>query len=122
MRLDTPQHYSKLIVERIGPRKWRLAEPFVTPFGFIPEGFVTDGATIPRPFWVLATPAGEAFEAAVLHDWMLQEKMYTAAEAHKGFRLALISYGVGRLKAWLLYQAVRSYGALKYGNDRRVVR
>lgn len=39
----------------------------------IPAGFVTDGASVPRPLWWLYPPFGEDYEpAVVLHDYLYE--------------------------------------------------
>ena len=35
----------------------------------VPEGFKTDGASIPRWFWWIENPFGQALYAAVVHDF-----------------------------------------------------
>lgn len=37
----------------------------------IPKGFLTDGASVPRPFWSLLPPWGDYGQAAVLHDYLI---------------------------------------------------
>lgn len=58
---------------------WKLNEGFEfylekdkNSFIRVPEGFITDGASVPRLFWLLLPPWGEYGQAAVLHDYLLE--------------------------------------------------
>src|SRR3990167_8670023 len=51
----------------------------------VPKGFYTDGASVPRPLWMLYPPFGEAYEAAaVLHDFLYAkaEQFYGTDKGH----------------------------------------
>lgn len=58
-------------------RRWRLHQPLEYEVGFIgsgrvievPAGFVTDGASVPRPLWWLLPTWGRYSRAAVVHDY-----------------------------------------------------
>src|SRR3990167_5824766 len=65
---------TELSVSPIGPQAWRVNGDLLceTPYGRIgvPVGFVTDGASVPRPVWFLYPPMGGDYDAAaVLHDY-----------------------------------------------------
>lgn len=93
-------------VTKIAKRKWKLNEPF---YG-IPAGFVTDGASVPRPLWWFIDPAGEAFEAAIVHDFKLTiDTSKFKIESHRAFKNILIAYDVKVWKAYLAYWAVCIY-------------
>lgn len=85
--------------EKIGKRKWRLLQSF----GPVPKGFITDGASVPRIFWWVASPGTDAFEAAVIHDWYL---MVQPSIADLMFFKYLLAYGVPKWRAYLLYWSV----------------
>lgn len=65
-----------LIGEWMDGRHWRLHEPFTYRIGAegcpehidVPEGFVTDFASVPRIFWTILPPTGPYGKAAVIHD------------------------------------------------------
>jgi hypothetical protein len=61
-------------VEKIGRRKWRLLEEFITPHATVPAGFTTNGASSPRLLWPFVSPATDFFEAAVVHDYLLDQR------------------------------------------------
>ena len=65
-------------------RRWKL----IRTFGYVeagdcygheitvPAGFVTDFASSPRPFWWLVSPWGKYGKAAIVHDYLYQNKGY----------------------------------------------
>jgi hypothetical protein len=69
----------------------------------VPEGFVTDFASIPRLFWSIAPPYGWYAEAAVVHDLL-----YSLGGVYSGVRytryqcdrvLLTAMYSLARVKA-----------------------
>jgi hypothetical protein len=85
----------------------------------VPEGYVTDFASIPGLVQWLIQPFGRHSEAAVIHDWL-----YTLGTpgdgkgrhlADRTFRRALHLVGVGFLRRWIMYLAVRMGGKSGYG-------
>ena len=54
-------------------REWELAENFfyTLPNGVrvvVPAGFIFDGASIPKPLWILLSPVGLLLIAGLIHD------------------------------------------------------
>lgn len=84
----------------------------------IPEGYLTDGASIPWWLWTIGgSPfSGNYIEAAIIHDWryflaMKRKKPKgTRKEADRIFYLAMLEYGVGKFEAKTKYRAVRLFG------------
>lgn len=67
----------------VGKKQWRVIDGFcfylkrdsqitIT----VPDGFLTDGATVPRLLHTVLPPWGEYGQAAVLHDYVLEERRY----------------------------------------------
>ena len=61
-------------VPKKGLDEWVIADDwhYTTPQGLdivIPKGFVFNGASIPRPFWLFCTPAGDLFIPSIPHDF-----------------------------------------------------
>jgi hypothetical protein len=85
----------------------------------VPEGFVTDFASVPWGFWNLEPPLGEAGRAAVVHDYLYETKgldgRYSRAESDGVFRDALGELGVALWKRNLLWAAVRLGGRSGWG-------
>lgn len=90
----------------------------------IPNGFQSDGASIPRILWpIVGSPfAPEVLLAAVLHDFLYRG----GGGAHGGragadflFRWMLRSAGVGIVRSWLMWSGVRCFGWMFYGKIGR---
>ena len=87
----------------------------------VPEGFATDGASIPRPLWWLC---GSPFDvprlyAAIVHDWLYSggDREATRADADDLYRDLQIALGVARWKAYAEWAALRVFGGAHwYGN------
>lgn len=108
------RHLPRLHVVKIGPRHWKLIFDFDNPFQVVPAGFVFDGASVPRMLWSFLDPAGEAFEAACVHDYFYETGLKTKDYADKAFRSMLLRYGVDKKKAEVAYRAVRRFGKGSY--------
>ncbi|RLI66358.1 MAG: hypothetical protein DRO67_01245 [Candidatus Asgardarchaeum californiense] len=76
-----------------GKRKWKLAENFYYNLDghhiYIPAGFVTDFASIPRPFWPLLSPVGIMMIPGLMHDWYYRNNYFLSMDdngtVHKVF-------------------------------------
>ena len=75
----------------------------------VPDGTVTDLASIPRLFRFLIVKNGKHRAAAIIHDWLCGLKLdFSRVLADKIFREAMKERGVPRLRRWAMYAAVRS--------------
>lgn len=110
----TPKGYGYLFTHKIGKRHWLVLEDWLTPYGIVSANFITDGATIPRVLWPFATPGGELFEAAVVHDYFYEHRIATKAEADRAFYRTARAFGVTRWKARIAYRAVKYLGRGAY--------
>jgi hypothetical protein len=98
----------------------------------VPAGFDTDLASIPRALWWLISPGGRHGKAAVLHDYLYRVRprvSYTGegfeavmdlarGQADRVFREAMREDGVGLLRAWVMWAAVRLFGWLAWRKPR----
>ena len=92
----------------------------------VPEGFVADGASVPRIFWPFMPPDGQHRAAALAHDWIYANKgemdelgMFVQRKQADGiFHSLLLQAGVGRFRAWLAYRAVRRGGWLAWNRSK----
>ena len=77
-----------------------------------PTGLITDGASIPTPFWsVIGGPFEGLFrEAAVVHDAACCGQMQPWEDVHHMFYNAMRCSGVGEGKAKTMFWAVWSFG------------
>jgi hypothetical protein len=73
----------------------------------VPAGTVTDGASVPRAFWIAYPPfTGLYRKAAVIHDYYCQTRERGWRLTHKVFYDAMRSAGVDDVTARMMYGAV----------------
>lgn len=93
--------------------KWTILEKYESHGGvFIPEGFVTDGATVPWPLTSFVSPTGKLFPAAIVHDYYLHEG-YGWKVANMAFDEEMKHCNISNTKRRLIYWAVSAYAAIK---------
>ena len=105
----------RVVVQPIGKDKFRVYKDFKC-YGYtIPEGFVTNGANIPRIFWSIFPPnSPEYLSAVVIHDYMCKNvKLYGYEKADRYLYEAMIEIGVSKWKAKLFYTCCKYYHKLK---------
>lgn len=87
----------------------------------LPDGFRTDGASIPRFLWRLCgTPMDvPRLYAALVHDWLYAggDPDATRADADLVYREILIALDYSRLKAYIEYYALRAFGGAHYKKE-----
>lgn len=99
--------------------EWILKEKltYVTEAGEIitvPEGFVTDLASIPRAFHWLIPVNGKHRSAAIIHDYLYVVKDRSRSEADAIFLEAMKSSGVRWSQRRVMYLAVRLGGGIAW--------
>ena len=85
----------------------------------VPEGFVTDFASIPRAFWSLYQRTGRYQWAAVVHDYLYWEQTTTREEADTVFLEAMTESDVPSLDRIVIYKAVRAGGQAAWNNNKK---
>lgn len=106
--------YSELQVRKQGRNSWILTEDWHTPYGIIPKGFTSNGASIPRLLWWFIPPAGILFEAAIIHDYYYTNALRDKLYADSIFRVAAEYFGATRLESKLAFIGVRLIGRGNY--------
>ncbi len=86
----------------------------------VPIGFVTDFASIPRPFWSLVRPDGEYTYPAIIHDYLYWVQTVPRATADEIFRLGMLDIGVDSGTVMTIYGAVRAAGKIAWKNNRKL--
>lgn len=116
-----PEFYLPLDLRYIDGFDWLLTKKFT--YGSvilkrvieIPEGFITNFASIPRILWSRLPPTGKYGKAAVVHDWLYRNKGdWTRAQADAVLNEAMTELGVGRFTRWIIYTGVRAGGGSSY--------
>ena len=82
----------------------------------IEEGFIYDGASIPKPLWsIIGSPFDADFRLpSALHEFLYRNEVISKERADQMFYDALRGTGVGYLKAQSMYLAVKLFGRGNY--------
>lgn len=113
-----------LTVTKLPSGDWEVSRPFSYAIGSedsdelidIPEGFVTDFASVPRIFQGLIPKDGEWTAAAVVHDFLYEkrgkvgDRLYSRKRCDEIFLEAMGVLGVNWITRHTMYQAVRVGG------------
>lgn len=115
------------LIAKPQPDLWAVAVPLVWDdaiYGHmeVPQGFITDLASIPRVFRNLPflDPAGLSRRPAVLHDYLygsVAGRRLGKAFADDFLHDALIAEGASRKTAWAFWAAVHYFGASSWAGD-----
>lgn len=101
---------------------YRLKVPYLyeTPEHYIivPEGFLHDGASVPRLFWTISglTPDGLHRAASLIHDYLYENfgktkhRLYSRKECDQIFKDIMKKSGVNSYRVKIAYFAVRIGG------------
>jgi uncharacterized pyridoxamine 5'-phosphate oxidase family protein len=103
-----------------GPIIWRPNPGQTFKAVNVPEGFVTDLASVPRAFWEIMRPEGRYAYAAVVHDYLYWMQDRSKEEADKIFRFAMEDAKVDATKISTLYSAVDLLGRSAWENNRKL--
>jgi len=110
-----------LTVTKIGPC-WIVERPFryyideegSENYVDVPDGFLTDFASVPRIFWSILPPDGKYTQAAVLHDWLYKNKLFSRKQCDIIFAEAMLVLGVPLWKRAVMYRALRMFGGFAW--------
>lgn len=110
-------------------RRWELLKEFrfvidswSDEYVVVPQGFITDFATIPWPLTYIISRTGKYGKACVVHDYLCTYK--TIFRNHKKIKIkrkegdeiflqAMEVSNVGLLSRYLMYGSVRAYAIIK---------
>ena len=114
---------SPLEVSREKTLGWRLLRPFIFKSEvlkqtiFVPAGYVTDFASVPRLPLAFLLTGDHAHAAAVVHDYLVEYKVVPRKLADRVFLEAMEIEGIPKWRRALMYSAVRMYTAWKEGSS-----
>ena len=101
-----------------GTTKVILLEPLNIDGWEVPEGYESDGASVPRFAWPWCNPLdGRYLHIYVLHDWCYLNGIDRAL-ADKTLLDLLILAGMRRTQAYTIYCAVRVFGGSHYSKSK----
>jgi hypothetical protein len=122
-----PGFNDKLQVEEVDETHWRLLRSFTYDSAvagariIVPNGFVTDFASVPRvpvAFWLFGDTAKSA---AVIHDYLYTTGLFPKATADNVFYEAMRASGIGFFRARFMYWGVAYGGGVAWAGHRAVV-
>ena len=89
----------------------------------VPEGFVTDFASIPRVLWsIIGSPASGLYRnPSVLHDFWYKNNKYSRRKCDRLFLGAMKVAGVGYIKRKTIYYGVRAGGWVGYNRYKKLL-
>jgi hypothetical protein len=85
----------------------------------VPEGFESDGASVPKMFQWLIPRWGTHGKAAVLHDYLYRNRLVKRDRADKIMLDAMIILEVPKWKRQAIYRSVRLFGWCVYFQVRK---
>lgn len=117
----------KLVLTQIGPELWQTTREFSYHVGYegspdvitVPEGFITDCASVPFPAKMFIPVSGQYNQAAVVHDYLYATQTRTRKEADDIFLEAMTVLGVNWFKRQVMYRAVRLGGWLPWNHHKK---
>lgn len=84
----------------------------------VPEGFVTDFASVPRIAWMFMSPYDRHGRAAIVHDWLYWSQGCTREQADKIMLLGMIETKVSTVGRLSIYSALRIAGESAWKDNR----
>lgn len=120
-----PAFTSALDVRKLAPGKWvlladlRYRSVLLQAELAVPQGFVTDFASVPRLPLTFLAAGDRGHRAAVVHDWLYQRQLYQREQCDAVFDEALIAEGEPSWVRRMMAGAVRLFGAKAYRTGPR---
>lgn len=103
----------KLLLERISSRTFRLCQDFESECGIhVPYGFISDGLSAPLLLRGFVLPTGKGFNAALVHDYLLQAGEEWKV-ANSKFKQQLILDGLEKWRIFLYMSGVTIWAFFK---------
>lgn len=120
-------YLGKIRIEPVGNGLWKvcIAFSYISNKGEridIPEGFIFDGASIPRFLWsVVGHPLEQIYlAAACIHDYLYVKQYYTRRRSDGIFLEAMRDKGVAWLRRTMMWLAVRIFGREPWENYKKL--
>jgi hypothetical protein len=86
----------------------------------VPEGFVTDFASIPRIFWSALRPDGLYTYPAIVHDYLYWEQNVSRDAADAILKYGMEDFRINTATVAAVYNAVRTFGNSAWQNNARL--
>lgn len=121
--------FTKLLIVSPLPdgKKWVLRDEFSYDIGYkgsgntitVPKGFVTDFASVPRVFWNIYPRWGKYGNAAVIHDYLYWEQIFSRKKSDDIFLEGMEVLGVSYFDRKIIYNIVRLFSWISWKNNRK---
>jgi len=106
--------YSAVKTSPLHKDRYVLLEDFTYNGITVPAGYETNGADVPRLFWIFLPPnRSDYLPAVILHDYLTDKEMYKLADDI--FEECLESLEIGPVTRFIMVSSVRSYHFIRYG-------
>jgi len=83
----------------------------------VPEGFVTDFASVPRVFWQFLPRDGKYTYPAIIHDYLYWVQDRPRESADEIFRIAMKEFSLDPIVINAVYWGVRAGGGIAWKNN-----
>ena len=83
----------------------------------VPSGFVTDLASIPRPFFTLLRPDGQYTYPAIVHDYLYWTQDRPRKTCDLIFKMGMEEFGIAEETISTIHLAVRRFGGLSWRSN-----
>ena len=112
--MDKNKIYESCVFVATADNRYKLKEDFNYKHIRVPKGYKTNGANIPRLFWVLIPPfRPNLIPAIFVHDFLTDAEQYK--EADRLFKLMLEDMEVNKVERRVLVGSVEAYHWVRYG-------
>jgi len=112
--------FGSVILRWVSANLWEIYETMEVKIDdkaiFIPKGFKTDLASIPRALWPILSPMGSYTPAAVFHDYLYKVQPCTKDEADEYLLEGMVALGVDETTSSIIYTAVKDFGHSAWNN------
>lgn len=82
----------------------------------VPKGFECDLNSLPRLAWIVS-PKTDYPRSGLVHDWLYRGRKVPRSVADAVYREALQVEGLGRVRAFTRWAALRAFGWYAYNSD-----
>ena len=86
----------------------------------VPEGFVTDFASIPRAFWSLLRPDGEYTYPAIVHDYLYWTQSRSRVDSDNILKFGMEDFKIDSSTIWTIEKGVRLGGKVAWQNNAKL--
>ena len=108
-------------------KRWVLRKEFSYDIGSkgsgntvtVPLGFITDFASIPRLLWIFYPKWGKYGNAAVIHDYLYWDQIFSRKRADEIFLEGMEVLGVGKFYRKMIYYGVRMFGWMAWEDNKK---